>query len=162
VVLDAEPGHFLFGSWKNVFVAVWESQATMRAIDHLFIACHALGSGASQLRSEVHLIAEGARLPEPEVRDYYVELIKAREAQIACVAVVIGGTGFWASALRSFVTGLHWLSPRSFDFRLLGSVEQAADWLPAEHWKRTGVEVDPRRLQRVLQEWSIPGVRAER
>jgi len=155
-VLDSEPGAFLFGSWKNVFVAVWECQATMPAVDRMIRASTSLNAAHPTGRSNIHIIAHGAGLPTPEVRAHFVDLMKKHAEQLACVAVVVGGTGFWTSALRSFVTGLRWLAPRSFDFRMSTTIEEVVKCLPAEHQKRTGVEVDGRRLVQVLDGWAAP------
>jgi hypothetical protein len=144
-----------FGSWKNVFVSVWESQGTMAAIDHMLAAIAAMPRIAEK-RSDIYLIAEGARLPEAAVRDHFIDVIRSSESKLACAAVVVGGTGFWASTLRSFVTGLHWIAPRSFDFRLQGSVEGVVSWLPAVHERLSGVWIDPHQLQRVLDDWAAP------
>jgi hypothetical protein len=95
-------------------------------------------------------------LPAPDVRAHFVDALKKNAENLACVAVVVAGTGFWTSALRSFVTGLRWLAPRSFEFRMDSTVEDVAKWLPAEHATRTGVELDRRRLVQVIEGWAAP------
>ena len=154
------PGAF-FGSWKNVFVSIWQLQGTILAIDRMLAAIAAMPR-ISEKRSDIYIIAEGARLPEARVRDHFVEVIESSSKALAGVSVVVGGTGFWSSAIRSFVTGLHWLAPRSFDFRLHGSVEEVADWLPPVHERLSGVHLDPSRLRRVLDEWTAPRMRGRR
>lgn len=154
------PGAF-FGSWKNVFVSIWQLQGTILAIDRMLAAIAAMPRIAEK-RSDIYVIAEGARLPEARVRDHFVDVIKSSSQVLAGVSVVVGGTGFWSSAIRSFVTGLHWLAPRSFDFRLHGSVEEVADWLPPVHERLSGVHLDPTRLRRVLDEWTAPRMRGRR
>jgi hypothetical protein len=149
-VLDSEPGAFLFGAWKNVFVGVWESQATIPAVDRMVKATDTLSELYPTGRSTIHIVAHGAALPTADVRTYFANTLKKNADNLACVAVVIGGTGFWTSALRSFVTGLRWIAPRSFDFRLCGSTLEVARWLPTEHNKRTGIDVESRRLVQVL------------
>ena len=155
-MLDTEPGAFIFGSWKNVFVGVWESQATMPAVERMVRATNVVNDLYPNGRSTIHIVANGADLPTAEVRTHFVNALKKNAGQLACVAVVVGGTGFWTSALRSFVTGLRWLAPRSFDFRMSTTIEEVAQWLPAEHGKRTGVDLDPRRLAQVLEGWAAP------
>ena len=156
MVLDTEPGAFIFGSWKNVFVGVWESQATIPAVERMVRATNALNDLYPSGRSTIHIVAHGAGLPTADVRTYFVDALKKNAEQLACVAVVVGGTGFWTSALRSFVTGLRWLAPRSFDFRMCTTIEEVAKWLPAEHGKRTGIDLDARRLLQVLDGWAAP------
>src|SRR5690349_405881 len=118
-VHHAVPGAFLFGSWKNVVVAVWEAQATIAAVEHLAKVGEIVSRAHPEGRSNIHFIVTGAGLPEADVRAKFVELMKDKADELACVAVIYGGTGFWASAFRSFVTGLKWLAPKSFDFHLL-------------------------------------------
>jgi hypothetical protein len=155
-VLDSEPGAFLFGGWKNLFIGVWESQATLSAVERMVKASESVRERHATGHSTIHIVAQGAALPTAEVRAHLVRALNDRAEQIACVSVVVGGTGFWTSALRSFVTGLRWLAPRSFDFRLSGSVQEVARWLPVEHNKRTGIDIDSKRLIQVLDDWSGP------
>jgi len=156
IVLDTEPGAFLFGSWKNLFIAIWESQPTMPGVDRMFRATTVMNGLHPSGRSTVHIIASGAGLPTSEVRAHFANTAKKSTDNLACVAVVVGGTGFWTSALRSFVTGLRWLDPRSFDFRMTATIEEVAKWLPVEHARRTGVELDARRLVEVIAGWAAP------
>jgi hypothetical protein len=156
IIHDAEPGAFLFGSWKNVLVAVWESQATDSAVERMAKVIRTVADARPEARSNIHIILDGAALPEAPTRAKFVELMKQNDGQVACIAVVAGGAGFWASAFRSFITGLRWLAPRSYDLRLQGTIEQVVRWLPSEHLRRTGVKLDPVRLQRLLIEWTDP------
>ena len=156
IVLDSEPGAFIFGSWKNVFIGIWESQATMAAVDRMVKATDTMTELHPTGRSTIHIVVHGAGLPSADVRTHFVDVLKKNADQIACVAVVVGGTGFWTSALRSFVTGLRWLAPRTFHFRLFSTIEDLARWLPDEHNKRTGIEIDPLQLVKVVETWAAP------
>jgi hypothetical protein len=147
-----------FGSWKNVLVSVWQEQGTIVAIDRMLAAISAMPR-ISEKRSDIYVITEGARLPEAGVRDHFIEVIQAHSNELACCAVVVEGSGFWASALRSFVTGLHWLAPRSFDFRLHGSIDEVIERLPPIHERLSGVHLDRNRFERVLREWTKTGPR---
>jgi hypothetical protein len=156
IVLDSEPGAFIFGSWKNVFIGIWESQATMPAVDRMVRATESMNELHPTGRSTIHIVVHGAGLPSADVRAHFVDVLKKNADQIACVAVVVGGTGFWTSALRSFVTGLRWLAPRTFHFRMFTTIEELARWLPDEHNKRTGIEIDPKQLVKVVDAWAAP------
>ena len=153
IVHDAEPGAFLFGSWKNVVIAVWESQATASAVERLAKVVEIVAKTHPE-RSNIHFIANGAALPEADVRAKFVALMKQNAAHLAHVVVVYGGSGFWASAFRSFVTGMRWVAPKSVDVQLVATIEEAARKLPPVHFERTRVELDPRRLLKVLEEWT--------
>ena len=72
-------------------------------------------------------------------------------AGIACVAVIIDGSGFWASALRGFITGLQVLAPGTLDLHAHASIDQVLAWLPTEHHKRTGVQLDVKPIALLLR-----------
>jgi hypothetical protein len=150
VVLDSEPGAFVFGAWKNVLVIVWKSQATASSVARFSKAIDVMAASLPGCRSNIHLIQEGAALPTPGARAGFVSLMRRNKDSLACVAIVIAGTGFWSGALRGAMTGLRLVSPRSFDFRVAGSSEDVARWLPAAHEKKTGISLDPQRLVAVL------------
>jgi hypothetical protein len=132
-VEDSEPGRFHMASWRNVLMAA---------------------ANLGTRRSNIHVIGEGVGLPTPAARDGFVELMKEHADRLACVAIVVGGTGFLASAMRSLMTGMRLLAPRSFNYRLHGSIEEVAKWLPTEHLAKTGEEIDGRRLGQVLELWA--------
>ncbi|HMI82768.1 MAG TPA: hypothetical protein VK550_01680 [Polyangiaceae bacterium] len=129
----------------------WESAADISAVERLAKVSTDLAAEQLQIRrSTVHIIADGAGLPTPAARAGFIDLMKQHAGRLACVAIVVGGTGFLASAMRSLMTGMRLLSPRSFNYRLHGSIDEVVKWLPAEHLARTGEQIDPRRLARVL------------
>ena len=152
---DTEPGSFYIASWKNVLMVRWESAADSAAVERLAKVSTALAAADPQSRrSNVHIITETGGLPTPTARAGFIELMKEHADRLACVAIVVGGTGFLASALRSALTGMRLLAPRSFNYRLHGSVDEVLTWLPAEHHTRTGEELDSRRLGQVLALWA--------
>jgi hypothetical protein len=91
----------------------------------------------------VHWIVQGVGLPTPEAREGLRELAHRDGDHIACVGVVLRGDGFWASALRSALSGILLVGPKSpFPLRLYGSGEELASWLPVEHVRRTQTPLD--------------------
>lgn len=56
-------------------------------------------------------------------------MMTERSSELACVAVVVGGTGFWASAMRNAVIGLRVFASRGFELRLHGSADEVVAWL---------------------------------
>ena len=157
---DTEPGSFYIASWRNVLMVRWESAADGSAVERLAKVSTALAAADPQSRrSNVHIITESGGLPTPTARAGFIALMKEHADRLACVAIVVGGTGFWASALRSALTGMRLLAPRSFNYRLHGSVDEVVKWLPAEHHTRTGEQLDSRRLGQVLALWAKSEVR---
>jgi hypothetical protein len=137
-------------SWKNVVIVIWATQATMQLAAHLertstgFIGKHPEGISA------VHVVVNGTPLPDAETRAELNRLTDKYAKDLACFGTVIEGSGFWASAMQSFVTGLHWVSRRPFKSRIGSSLVEIAGWLPAPHAERTGVKFTAAELVRVL------------
>jgi hypothetical protein len=151
LVLDAEPDAFVFGCWKNVLLAIWKKQATGPSVERLDRAITAMAARQAGMRSNVHLVEHGAGLPTTEARAGFVDLMKRNATEIACVFIVIDGTGFWSGALRAALTGIRLLAPRSFHYSLVGSVEEVVRGLGVEHEKRTGVHLDAHELRSIIK-----------
>ena len=81
IVLDSEPGAFIFGSWRNVFIGIWESQATMAAVDRMVKATDAMSELHPTGRSTIHIVVHGAGLPSAEVRAHFVDVLKKNADQ---------------------------------------------------------------------------------
>ena len=149
-LIDIEPDTCCCGAWQNVTITRWQSRATGPATDRVSRVSAEIRGEYPQGISSVHLIVEGAPLPTPEGRAGLNTLMNAHASQLACVAVLIGGTGFWASAIRAMITGLRSMSSRAYELRLFGSVEEIVAWLPALHARRTAVELNPDELAQAL------------
>jgi hypothetical protein len=158
---DTEPGSFAIATWSHVLMVRWESAADGSAVERLAKVSKDLAAEQHQTRrSNVHIILDTAGLPTPEARAGFIHLMKAHADRLACVAIVVGGSGFLASAMRSLMTGMRLLSPRSFNYRLHGSTDEVVKWLPNEHLAKTGEPIDSRRLAHVLALWARPGLGA--
>jgi hypothetical protein len=154
-VHDIEPGAFCIGTWQGILMVRWERTADADAVERLAKVSTALmADNAYPRRSNVHIISESAGVPSAAARAGFVQLMKEHADRMACVCIVVEATGFLASAMRSFLTGMRLLAPRAFQYRLFGSVEEAVAWLPAEHRARTGHEIETRRLAQVLAHWA--------
>lgn len=148
-----EPGVCTMGMWKNVTLIVWRSQATAAALEKLTEFTQLTREQPTKT-SAIHIIHDGAGLPLPEAREALVRIWRDNSEHLAGLAVVVGGTGFWASTMRSAITGMRLLAPRSTEMRLHGTVGEILDWLPRVHRERTGVALDTAALVHVLHEAS--------
>lgn len=148
-VVDREPGSFTIGVYKNVLVAVWYQQATGNALARLGQAIAELREQYPAGRSSIHVVAKGAPPPTPEAQEAFVRL--AAQQDLACVAGVFLGSGFWASSLRSNGISITQEADAKFVMRQHDAIEPLADWLPEAHAKRTGVAIDGETLCRVVR-----------
>jgi hypothetical protein len=143
------PGVLTIRAWKNIGLCTWSGAAVAPVVATLVEATEKLRSPGRRV-SFVHLIPDKLALPDAEARSAFIRLMKDYQSDLACIAIVVGGTGFWASAMRNAIIGLRVFAPRSFEFRLHGSVEEVVEWLPAAHRKLTDVEIPPATLERLL------------
>jgi hypothetical protein len=134
-----------------VMIAVWKGQATALRVERFKKAIELMAERTPGYRSNVHVILEGAALPTAEARKLFVALMKHHRDALACVVIVVNGTGFWASALRGAMTGLRALAPTSSGFHVAATIDNVVNWLPAVHELSTGVKLDPEELGDVLR-----------
>jgi hypothetical protein len=139
-------------TWKNLTLVVWATQATLGLSRQLEVVSTDLIRAHPRGISSVHLIADKTPLPGADARNHLQEITVRYAADLACIGTVIDGDGFWASAMRSFLRSLHWLSRRPFKAHYAGNIAELAEWLPAHHVVKTGVAIQPAELAAVLHD----------
>jgi hypothetical protein len=150
-LLDREPGRFAFFAWKNFTIVVWHELPEVSEVERL------VRMGERRVRenpgklSDVHLIARKIGLPGAAARSALTQASRSGSPHLAAVGVWLAGSGFWASALRSFVTSLSVLLRGPFELRIFGDLDELAAWLPPIHESRTGVAVGQAQLLEVLR-----------
>lgn len=149
-VLDQEPGQFAFLAWKNITIVVWTGLPDAAAVRRLAAV------GETRMRehsvlSDVHLVTGHIGLPDAETRTALVSESRRATGNLAAVGVVLGGSGFWASAIRGFVTSVHVLLSAPFEFKIVSQVDELVQWLPDVHARRSGVQVSAEELRCVLR-----------
>lgn len=147
---DGEPGVCRIAGLRNVMILAWTDRANGPAAARVSVATQHMIDAQPKGISAIHVIADKVGVPTPEGRSGLMRIMSAQSKHLACVGVVVGGTGFWASTMRSFVTGMRFVTPRNFDLRLHGSVDEVLAWLPRAHTRVTGVPVDDAALARAL------------
>lgn len=147
---EAQTGQYALAAWKNLSIAVWRDSATLDAVERLRLMGDGIQAAFPQGRSSIHLVCNGAGPPSPAAKDLFVRLMKDEAVQL--VGVVIQGSGFWASALRSAITSMQLESGRRVATRHHNDVAELVEWLPRAHLERTGVALDPARLRAVIDD----------
>jgi hypothetical protein len=146
----AEGEGYLFAAHHNVLITCWTAQGTGPLIATLGTALGAFIARHPEGVSNVHVIAAGLPLATNEARDALGVLMKLHGAQLACVGIVLEGTGFWASATRGLIVGLQLMVRNLFAIRTCATVSELVDWLPKEHAGRTGIALDPKQFARAI------------
>jgi hypothetical protein len=142
---------FVMATWKNVAIHVWTVEATIalvEALDRLsatFTGAHPEGISA------IHIIAKNAPLPPAHIREELGKVTKRYANRLACVCHVVEGSGFWASALHGFLTGLHWIARGPFRLHICSDIPAAARWVPAPHAEVTKVPIGIAALEEVMR-----------
>jgi hypothetical protein len=139
-------------AWLNVEIAHWYGKPTGPAARTLWHMTDQILAelGSTTKLSFVHLVANKIALPDAETRSVLVEASKTHEERSALCAIMLNGTGFWASAFRGFATSITLLIPKTMQVRVCGSPAELVPWFPSEHGRRTGVSLDPETLVSVL------------
>jgi hypothetical protein len=150
-IVGSFPGVYQVALWQNISVTAWFGKATLPAAQELArITTRTAASMAGQRVSVIYLVAEAFGLPDSDVREVLLHIMKDNADLVGCLSVILGGTGFWVSAMRSVVTSLRVVAPRALDLRVHGKVEELLGWFPVEHLKRTGVNIDIDAFKRML------------
>ena len=150
-IIAERPGEMVTAAYKNVHIMVWYGNPTVESIDMLDTVTVDRVRECPSGISAIHVVLPSTGLPSNAARDGLVQSGKRWSAHLACVAVVIERKGFWGSAMRGAVTGIQLLAPRTFVSQVHDSIEQAVEWPPPPHLKRTGVQLDPAELLSVIQ-----------
>jgi hypothetical protein len=140
------------GRWHNLTLIAWHAQATGSAVARVArftrTVCEEFPGGFSN----IHLIHSSAPLPTAEARAGFVEMMNRHRDTLRNVAIVLAGSGFRASTMRSAITAMRFLAPRSFEMRIHREASEILPWLPAAHARATGVELPRASLHRLLTE----------
>ena len=151
-VLHEERG-CLIGTFENVVVAVWMTQATGPLAEKLGEVAGVFAAEHPEGFSNVHVISRTPPIPTGEARAQFIAMMRRYSDQVACIGTVLEGTGFWASAVRSFIVGIRLVVPRTFEMQTYASIEELSAWLPAPHAARTGVTLDRSALALALTDF---------
>lgn len=133
---------------ENVAILVWFAQPDVASVDRLDRHLASLGAGKDRALTMIHVVKSPLKLPDDASRAAMLRV--TTEHNVGLVVMVVSESGFMLSVMRSVITGLRVLTAGRFDYRIEGSVENVADWLPQQHRAKTGVELDAQQLLQVL------------
>jgi hypothetical protein len=144
-------GHYTVAVWGSVGIVHWVRQADLTAMKHVHRSLRRLVDEHPSGVSFIHVIEDGAGLPSAEARGELSTMMAGFADATVCVAVVLLGGGFWASALQSLLTGLRLVAPpRRWTLRFATNTADLRNWLPRLHVERTHHYIDARALDQVI------------
>lgn len=151
-VLAFEPQHYVMSRWHNITIIYWMNQATGPAVSLLSDLTRRFAQQHTEGFSNIHIVKEGAPLPDAEARGGFAAMMEEHAKSMACVAIVLMGGGFWASALQGIGTSLRMITPRTYMMRFARSPDELRTWLPHEHSRRTRQLVDGTSLSNAVDQ----------
>ena len=151
--LNSVPDVYSAYLWKNVAITLWFGAATTESCVSLERGCRKQAAEHPQGLSLVNIMIPGGRsMPGAAVRAELSRILRDHSQHAAAIAVIIPGSGFWASALRSMVVALSMLRPRDMQLSIFGSAPPLVEWLLPLHAARTGVQLQAAELLAALRE----------
>ena len=150
----------VLGYWKRVLIGVWAIPSSMELVEEQDALMKQLSAPAKL--SSVHLVIKRAPLPAADVREAYQALTQRYADKIICSAILIEGDGFWASAVRAFMTGIEMLQ-RRMRTKAFGDLESLSAWVAQSRNAEASERIEAEELRGAL-EWMLeqPCVRSYR
>lgn len=140
---------YVIYSWENIDMILWLAAATGPGVRSLSqLSRTRIREGRKH--SVIHTVLPTAGIPDEEGRKELNLRAERWTDSLGCIVAVIERSGFLGSAMRAFVSGVYALTAKETTRRVVGSVEEAALWLPEPHLRSTGVKVDPEKLRSAL------------
>jgi hypothetical protein len=126
--------------------SAWDAQPIAAHVEAFMAVAKEL-SATYPLCSNVTLAMRNAELPGADARVALEQLTAQYASSIHSVALVIDGDGFWASMVRSFLTGLHLLRGHGYRCKAFGNPAEATPWLLPAHNADTGVSLSTQEVE---------------
>lgn len=151
-IIAYEAGHYTIATWKGVGIVHWMAQANGAAVRRVHELFESLVDAHPRGVSFIHVVREGAGLPDPEARRALAEMMASFAGETVCVAVVLLGSGFWASALQSLLTGMRLVAPpRPWTMKFSSRISDVSKWLPELHERRTQEALESGELHAAIE-----------
>jgi len=139
--LAAVPEQYGFYRWGNVAINVWNAPPSEASVACIADLTEQSSRTFPEGISSVHWLTPDAGVPSRSARAGLRAISVQHDEHIKCVAAVLDGGGFWASAVRAALNGIVMTADVKFVPRLYGNLDGLLDWLPEAHHRATGVRV---------------------
>jgi hypothetical protein len=109
---------FVIATWRPILAVVWRGETSLEGAKSLRSATSEFASRHPRGIGLLTIIGARAPLPAPAVRKALAQLLVEGSEFIKCSAIIIEGSGFRASTVRSVVTGLTLLAQQAYPHRV--------------------------------------------
>jgi hypothetical protein len=145
------PGRYIAATVGQVITFYWSGDADRSSMKFLDQLLEKLTAGHKKPASAVHVVHERVSLPDAAVRSDLMELMQRYAPTTGCFGIVLLGAGFWASAMRSALTGVRMLTPGAPPMKFAQSVDEVLPWFCVTHQERTDQALDAAQLSAALR-----------
>ncbi len=109
---------FVIATSGAILTVVWLGETTLAGTERLHIAIREFAVTHPRGIGLLTIVGARAPLPAPAVRKELAQMLAEGRYFIKCSAILIEGSGFRASAVRSVVTGLTLLAQQPYPHRV--------------------------------------------
>ncbi len=142
-LLDVDPGRFRYSAWNNVSIGVWADQATLEAAQRVLQMSKWMTQRYPQGHSNVIFVLDGTPAPTPEANQAFAHVHDPNVSHLSCLGILIEGSGFWASGIRSAITNQRLSSQGKVRVRVSDKTDELIEWFLPEHAALTGAKFSP-------------------
>jgi hypothetical protein len=147
--LEVVRGHCHFSVYSNIAIGVWVAQADKAAAEAALRVASTMAERFPGGHSSAAFLVDGLPGPLPEALPV-LQKLWAKRSDLACTAMVIEGSGFWASGLRAMVNNTRREGGGQIPLKIGSAIDQVVDWLSAYNLQVTGVAIAPAELAKAL------------
>ncbi|MCC6808232.1 MAG: hypothetical protein IT381_12475 [Deltaproteobacteria bacterium] len=121
---------FALGAYDRVILQSWTAKVKKEDVVVGYEHGHKIAQRFAPEKIAAIAIADTkSGLPDEETRKLSAEMIQKMKDAHAASAIVLEGSGFWSSAARAAVTGIHLLARTPFPTKPFATVELASEWV---------------------------------
>jgi hypothetical protein len=140
----------VFGYWRNVIIQIWAARADLELIGEVERTTE-LVARAHGKHSVVVLTLGESPLPTPEARAVIQRMTARYGKQTIATSILLGATGFWASAVLGFVTSVQALQSKHMRIKTFSSMDELIPWTVTSHNAESSQPIDANDLREVLK-----------
>jgi hypothetical protein len=123
-----EAGGMLVASCEDCVVSVLSRNLTLAGVNALGVELSRLVERYGSARY-FSVVTEGRVREQPGARSAMTFVLNKHTKQLRRAAIVVEGTGFVVTAVRSVITGIHMASSATHPLRVFSTVDPALAWL---------------------------------
>jgi hypothetical protein len=147
--LRVERGHVSYSLYQNISIAVWVGQATLPVVQAVHEVTKEMIGRFPGGHSSIAFVLDGLPAPTADAQSLLTKTFEKR-SQLMVTAIVLEGSGFWASGLRCMINNSHRDANSDSSLRIVTDLNPLVGWFAEEHAKRTGVSIVPMALRDVF------------